>query len=54
MQRLYTSRARRGRKRATITRADTEAVHIMGCKREEKGDNKKAELEVMGLRTPTN
>ena len=40
MQRLYRSRARRGRVRATIKRADSEAIQIKGPKREENGDNK--------------
>ena len=40
MQVLYRSRARKGRRRATIKRADTEAVQIKGPQREETDDNK--------------
>ena len=40
MQRLYKSKARRGRRRATIKSADAEALLIKGLQREENGDNK--------------
>ena len=38
MQRLYKLEARRGRKRARITRADAEAIQIKGPQREEKAE----------------
>ena len=40
MQRLYISRARRQRRRATIKIADTEAIQIKGPQRQENGDTK--------------
>ena len=40
MQRLYKSRARRGRRSETIKRTDAEAIRIKGPQREAKGDNK--------------
>ena len=40
MKRLCKSRACRGRRRATIKRADAEAIQIKGPQKEEKGDNK--------------
>ena len=49
MQKLYKSRARRGKRRATIKRVDAEAIQIKGeaiqikgPQREEKGDNKES------------
>ena len=42
MQRLYKSKARRGRKRATIKRAGAGAVHTKGRQRDEKGDYKES------------
>ena len=40
MRRLYRSRARRGRKRATIKRADAEAIQVKGSQRDEKAEKK--------------
>ena len=42
MQRLYNSRACRGRCRATIEKAKAEAIQVKGPKREEKGDNRES------------
>ena len=39
MQRLYISRARGGKTRATMKRADAEAVQIKGPQRKETGGN---------------
>ena len=37
---LYRSRARSGRKMATINRVDADAIQINGPQRDDKGDNK--------------
>ena len=42
MHMLYKSRACRGRRRATIKRADAEAIQIKGPHSEEKGDNQES------------
>ena len=43
MQRVYKLRARRGRKRARIKRADVDAIQIKVPQREEKDENKESE-----------
>jgi hypothetical protein len=42
MRRLYKSRARRGRRKARIKRADAEAIQIKSPQCEEKSENKES------------
>ena len=59
-QRLYRSRGGRGRRRATVKKAETVAIQIKGPQREEKGDDKESGCERLyisrgcrGRRRPT-
>ena len=52
MQRLYKSRDRRGRRRATIKRADAEAMQIKGRRGRRKLTITKADVEAIQIKGP--